>query len=309
MLDFLTLAFDDNTEISLLQLQAISFKYIQPTMIDHIGNIFLFYNDIGIDKIEFIKQYYPEELRSKVSIIYRDSITEDCEKSNWRNQQYFKLYFCKYIESEYYVVLDGKNHFIREVNLHDFISNGKPKLYLDNPGCMIKFYESCLSYFNIENPFKYQYDYNLKEAIGNNILLTTTPFIFITKQVSNLISYIENKEQKPFYDFFMNSFVTEFYLYSTYLIFSNKIDYHDMVPMDDIFVTIFKNPNVEWNKFERKKHAITDTNVKVFGLHRDAVKNMDDDYKQCLLYLYACFFDDNTCSMIKSFMYDSSNSN
>lgn len=293
MIDFLTLSFNDNVEIALLQLQAISFKYVLPTMIDHIGKIFIFYNDKGIDKIEFIKQYYPLALRPKVCIIYRDTIMKQCEneKSNWRNQQYFKLYISKYIESEYYVVLDGKNHFIRDINLNDFISNDKPKLFLNNPGEMINYYNNCLFYFNIDNPFTYKYDDISKKPIGNNILLTTTPFIFIKKQVSNLINFIENKEKKTFYDFFMkNISITEFYLYSTYLIFSNNIDKHAMVQRNNYSITIFNNPNLDFNKFEHKKVAITDPKVKVFGLHRESVKNMDDDYKQNLLNLYAHFF-------------------
>jgi hypothetical protein len=274
-------------------------------MIDKIGKIVVFYNDSGVDKIDFIKQYYPEEFRSKVSILYRDSITNQCQKSNWRNQQFFKLYISNYIESEYYVVLDGKNHFIRDVNLNDFISNDKPKLYLQNPGYMITYYNSCLSYFNIEDPFNYKYDDDRINPIGDNILLTTTPFVFITNQVLNLMNYIENKENKTFCDFFINNlFITEFYLYSTYLIFSNNIDRHDMVPRNNFVITIFENVTAKWNTFEKRKGEITNPQVKVGGLHRRAVKNMDDNYKENLLELYSHFFDENTVAMIKSTIFE-----
>jgi hypothetical protein len=304
MIDFLTLTFDDNIEICLLKLQAISFKYIDEPMMDKIGKIFVFYNDSGLDKIEFIKQYYPEALRSKVSIIYRDAIMNQSSataiKSSWRNQQYFKLYISKYIESECYIVLDGKNHFIRVVNLNDFMCNGKPKLYLENPGNMITYYKNCLSYFKIDDPFNYMFKTNKN---SHDILLTTTPFVFITKQVLNLINYIQDNENIAFYDFFMNNkSITEFYLYSTYLIFSNNIDKHDMVKRDNFVVTIFNNPNDDINTFDKKKKAITNAKVKVFGLHRVAIKNMDDVYKQNLLNLYTHFFDDNTCCMIKTIM-------
>lgn len=304
MIDFLTLSFDDNVEIGLLKLQAVSFKYVDETMMDKIGKIFVFYNDSGLDKIEFIKQYYPEALRSKVSIIYRDAIMNQCTKSSWRNQQYFKLYISKYIESECYIVLDGKNHFIRDVNLNDFMCNGKPKLYLENPGNMIKYYKDCLTYFKIDDPFNYYMcDDGLTNKNCDDILLTTTPFVFITKQVLNLINYIQDNENIAFYDFFMNNkFITEFYLYSTYLIFSNNIDKHEMVKSNSFVTTIFNNPNIEWNSFDKKKEAITNVNVKVFGLHRVTIKNMDDVYKQNLLNLYTHFFDDNTCSMIKTIM-------
>ena len=111
MIDFATLTFNDNVEIGLLKLQAISFKYVEP---ECIGKIFVFYNDSGTDKIEFIKNYYPKNLLSKINIIYRDNIFDNhIERSDWFNQQYFKLYISNYIQCEYYVILDSKNHFIR----------------------------------------------------------------------------------------------------------------------------------------------------------------------------------------------------
>lgn len=301
MIDFVTLVYNHPIEIELLKLQAISFQYCES---EFINKIFIFYNDSGNNNIEFLKDYYPKNLLSKVNIIYRDNIFDKDSRSSWKNQQYFKLYISNYIESKYYVILDGKNHFIRRINLNDFIKNDKPKLYMNNPGEMIKYYRNCLEYFKIKNPFEYKYNDDNSKAIGNNILLTTTPYIFITQQVKNMINYIESKEKKSFYDFFMkNTSVTEFYLYSTYLIFSNNIDKHEILQRDNFVVTIFHNPNVNWNKYDRKQHAITDPKVKVFGLHRLAVGNMDDTYKSNLLTLYSNFFDKKTCDMIKSFIY------
>ena len=300
MIDFVTLVFNHPIEIELLKLQATSFKYCES---EFVGKIIIFYNDSGINNIKFLKDYYPKNLLSKVNIIYRDNIFDKVPKSSWINQQYFKLYISNYVESKFYVILDGKNHFIRNVNLNDFIKNQKPKLYLKNPGHMIKYYRNCLEYFKIKDPFEYKYN-NDNKAIGNSILLTTTPYIFITQQVKNMINYIESIEKKSFYNFFMKKIsVTEFYLYSTYLIFSNNIDKHEMVQSDNFVVTIFDNPNVNWNKYNNKQHAITDPKVKVFGLHRMAVENMDNNYKNNLLTLYSNFFDKKTCDMIESFMY------
>jgi len=298
-MDFLTIVFEDTTEIELLKLQAISFNYVQT---DNIGTIHIFYNDTGLSKIEHIREYYPAEMRSKVSIVYRDSIMK-CNKSSWFNQQYFKLFFCNYVQADHCIVLDSKNHFIRDVGLDDFFCNGKPKLYLNNPGTMIRFYIGCLAYFDVNDPFHCEHDNDFNPT-GNNMPLTTTPFIFITSQVCNLIKFIETKESKSLYDFFTNkgNTVTEFYLYTAYLIFSNNLDKHAMVQKDNV-VTIFNDPTAAFNTFEKKKIAITNAKVKIFGLHRIAVKKMDNDYKQNLLKLYAQFFDDTTCCMIESILY------
>ena len=54
---------------------------------------------------------------------------------------------------------------------------------------MIKYYRNCLEYFKIKDPFEYKYNDDNTKAIGNSILLTTTPYIFITQQVKNMINH------------------------------------------------------------------------------------------------------------------------
>lgn len=301
MIDFVTLAFNNNIEIELLKLQAKSFLYVEP---EFIGKIFIFYNDNGNDKLEFIKEYYPKKFIGKVNIIYKDSIFGKNINSDWRNQQYYKLFISNFIVSKYYVVLDAKNHFIRQINLNDFIKNNKPKIFVSTPGNMLKYYKNCLAYFKINDPFNCTF--NDCEQISNrkSTFLTTTPFIFIKEEVLNLIKYIETKEKMTFYDFFMqNKSITEFYLYSTYLLFSNNINKHEIVERDNFVVTIFRNPNINWNKYESKKKAIKNNKVKVFGLHRKAVEKMDDNYKRNLMTLYSNFYDKEICTMIRSILY------
>ena len=63
-LNFVSLIFDDPTEINLLKLQALSFKYIEP---DLINNIYIVYNE---NKRNFfisqIINYYPSYLENKI---------------------------------------------------------------------------------------------------------------------------------------------------------------------------------------------------------------------------------------------------
>ena len=118
---------------------------------------------------------------------------------------------------------------------------------------MIKYYKNSCSYFKIKDPFNYELNKKIKK------LMTITPFIFIKDQVINMINYIEKRENKNFYNFFINNKnITEFYLYSSYLIFSGNINKYKLEPMNDITVTIFNNPNLEWNsiKIKRKQSLI-----------------------------------------------------
>ena len=66
MIDFVTLVFNHSIEIELLKLQAISFQYCESELV---GKIFIFYNDTGNNNIEFLKDYYPKNLFSKVNIM------------------------------------------------------------------------------------------------------------------------------------------------------------------------------------------------------------------------------------------------
>lgn len=298
-MDFVTIVFNNDIELQLLKLQAISFKFVELSLI---GNIYIFYNDDNNTKsvLDNIKSFYPNNIQSNVKIIYRDS-KYDNYKSNWTNQQVFKLLMSKYVNSEYYVVLDSKNHFIRKVELLDFVVDSKPKMYLDNPGGMIKYYNNCLKYFNINCPFEYKYeDKDKLQPIGCNILLSTTPFVFIKLEVLNLIEYIENKEKYSLECFFNKNKkkYCEFYLYSTYLIYMNSINKHTLIKLNSFNETIFANPDKPWNDINRKRNVITNSKCKIFGLHRKAVVRMNNEYKHSLIEIYKNFYDDNTMKFI-----------
>ena len=164
---------------------------------------------------------------------------------------------------------------------------------------MIQYYNNGLKYFNVNDIFP-----NDKKP------LTTTPFLFITSNVRDLINHIEKEEKMKFYDFFKkiwrsgkkNKKITEFYFYTTYLIYTRKINNYIMEP--DIKMTIFHNPNDEWNKYDRKKKVITDNRYKVFGLHRLAVKNMDKKYKHNLKKMYRNFYNKKELVLINNILKD-----
>jgi len=296
-IDLVTIVFNDEIELKLLKLQAYSLKYIAPSFIN---NIFIVYNDDEEHNFEDILEYYPDELKFKVTIIYRKDLCPDIKGSNWHNQQLLKLVVAQKVISEYYVVLDSKNHLIRDVSEADFFnSDGKSKLFTFNPGWIIKHYFSCLQYFEAKNIFNYQYeDVNKTRGKGYNILLSDTPYIFKTADVLEMIEYIKKKEGTSFETFFLKrNDITEFYLYATYLIWSEKIENYSLEK--HIKSTIFENPYLVWNTYSYKKNVITDSSYKFFGLHRLAVKTMNSEYKNNLLELYSKFYSAKMVEFIK----------
>lgn len=304
MIDFLTIVFNHNIEIELLKLQAISFKYCDPDMI---GKIFIFYNDSGVNKIEYLKKYYPKKLLPKVNIIYKDNYFSNnninikkYKYKGWRFHAFLKLWLANKTESDVYCFLDAKNHFIRKITLDNFFENGKYKIFftkkqnVDQKFWGENYYNNGFKYFNIKIPDELSLKY---VNIG-------TPFLYDKNIVIDMIKYIETKNKKPFIDFYMEGELlhVECSIYLSYLYFIKNTAFVFKQRLQ--FFTIFHNPYVKrvLNFINSQKIYDNDT-LLVFGLHRVAIDKIDDSFKNKLLIFYSKFYDEKTCAMIKSFMY------
>ena len=296
-MDFVTIIYNNETELNLMKLQAISMKFVD---IKLINKIYIIYNDIGEYNIDDILPFYPENLRSKVKIVYNTDI-DNCFKDKmhtfpWHNQQILKLLMANIVESKYYLLMDGKNHFVKKITRKDYFNkNNFPKIFVWDPGNMIRHYYSCLDYFQIEDP------YDFKNNKNCNIFLTTTPFLMCKNDVLEMIEYIEKRENDTFYNYFMKNTdkYTEFYLYITYLIFKKRIRFCDIVSTN--FSCIMGHALGQWNSYEDNALPIINIpRIKIFGLHRGAIANMDDKYKQNMLTFYHLYYDDDTCEFIKN---------
>jgi hypothetical protein len=294
-MDFVTIIYNDDTELNLMKLQAISMKYVD---IKIINNIYIIYNDKGEYDIDNILPFYPENLRSKVKIVYNKDISASFEgnSSNWYNQQVLKLLIANIVESKYYLLMDGKNHFIKNITYKDYFNkNNFPKIFVWHPGSMIKYYYSSLEYFKIKDP------YNLQNSTNCDLFLTTTPFLMCKNDVLGMIEYIVKRENDTFYNYFMKNTDkhTEFYLYIAYLIFKKRIRFCDIVSTN--FSCIMGHPLGQWNSYEDNALPIINIpRIKIFGLHRAAIANMDDKCKQNMLTFYHLYYDDDTCEFIKN---------
>ena len=296
-MDFVTIIYNNKTELNLMKLQAISMKYVDQKIIN---NIYIIYNDIGAYNIDDILPFYPENLRSKVKVVYNLEI-DACFKDKphafpWHKQQILKLLVANIVESKYYLIMDGKNHFIKNILYSDYFNEmGYPRLFAWDPGHMIRYYYSCLDYFQIEDP------YDLKNNTNCNIFLTTTPFLMRKDDVLEMIEYIVKKENDTFFNFFMkrSDLHTEFYLYITYLIFKNKIKYCALTSTN--FSAIMGYTLGKWTSYEDNALPIINIpRIKIFGLHRNAISKMDNTVKQNMLTFYHLYYDHKTCEFIKN---------
>lgn len=305
-MDFVTIVFDNDSEYCLLKLQALSYKFIEPSIVN---NIVIVFNDNNklIEKFNNIfkndiEHLYPEKLRHLIKIIYLEDLKLNFEYSNWYTQQIVKILISKKINTKYYVILDGKNHFIKDIKYDYFfhLETNKPIIYYNMQGKeLLDFYHNSLNYFNVTCPNPPNHHINYK-------IQTITPYTFITSECLDMIEYIENKENMPFDKFFIEKKkYTEFYLYFAYLIFKEKQHlYHFKTNLMPVLTIGPQNPNnFEYNRWDYKLSILEQNAIYAVALHRLCIYVLNSEYKENLIKFYKNFFSDKEIDIFRIFLY------
>lgn len=306
--DIVSLTYSNIIDINLIKLQAISMKYLDTSMVN---NIFVVFNDKNDGRLVLedtgLIEYYPENIRFKVKIIYVDDLGKSYKypgwESNWHTQQITKLVISNIVLSKYYLILDSKNHFIRDTNYFDFFNeDGLPyKVFKSGVNKPYRWY-NCLNYFEVP--------YNDTTSVPefNNI----TPFMMITKEVVDMIRYIEEREMCDFYDFFMKenygNKYTEFFLYGGYLTMVGHTSMYVDPPLP-ICLSLFLAPVSSMSMYTYDmifKKSLSNSYIKITGLHRRTLKDEGEykgiglEYKQQLIdEFYPTFFNTSECNFIR----------
>lgn len=302
--DIVTLTYSNIIDISLIKLQAMSMKYLDTSMVN---NIFVVYNDKNNGELVLedsgLLDCYPEHIRNKVKIIYVEDLGGSYKhhrwSSNWQTQQITKLVISKIILSKYYLILDSKNHFIRDINYYYFFNeDGKPYKVKKTSYGPHRWYNS-LDYFGVS------YTDTTNSPEFDNV----TPFMMITNEVVDMIQYIEDRENCDFYDFFMvqeyGNKYTEFFLYGGYLTMVGKVSMY--VDTSNLCSTIYGVPLTQSSSYEYVFERVLFTpNIKIMGLHRGSLKDRGEhrciglEYKQKIIdVFYPTFFNTKECNFIR----------
>ena len=309
MFDFVSIIFYNKTEINLLKIQLFSFMFVD---INIINNIYILFNDSKDKNEQFkteylncIQNYVPSHLIDKIKIIYITDLIclEEKYLTNWFTQQFAKIYISKIINSKYYIMLDSKNIFIKNIDISYFMVNYKIKLYYATHNeDLLNYYSNCFNYFDIKNmPFFNPY----KEPL---YIQTTTPFIFITQECKNMIDFIENKENTTLYTFFLTHKYTEFFLYFAWLCFRNNHNNYIFLnePINNAIIGPH-NPDIYiWNNWNSKINHINQYNSRVLSISSKCVNFIDDSYKSNIVkFISSVFFENKMINeTIKNVLYD-----
>ena len=307
MFDFVSIIFYNKTEINLLKIQLFSFMFVD---INIINNIYILFNDSKDKNEQFkteyltcIKNYVPSHLIDKIKIIYITDLIclEEKYLTNWFTQQFAKIYISKIINSKYYIMLDSKNIFIKNIDISYFILENKIKMYYSTHGDeLLNYYNNCFHYFDIKNvssfnPYKDPY-----------YIQTTTPFIFITQECKNMIEFIENKENTNLYTFFLTHKYTEFFLYFAWLSFRRNDNYIFLnEPVNNAIIGPHNPDTYIWNSWDSKVNHLNKYNCRVLSISSKCVKFIDDSYKSNIVEFISVLFENEMINeTINNVLYD-----
>jgi hypothetical protein len=205
---FVTVGFEGDA--GLLNLQARSMRmFCPPELIEEI---------IIVDNSSPGSRNWRDELLHQygnhagfVRIVPAASIVAISKDTNgWLTQQILKIKVASIVRSERYVILDAKNHLIARLGL-EFLETptGQPRAngypYFDH--FMRQYLERTLDYLGIDP----------KPHISW-FIRTHTPFIMLTNEASELVRNVEQREARPFASVFLDRKLSEFFLYSGFLV-------------------------------------------------------------------------------------------
>ena len=303
--DFVTIFFNDEIEIDLLRIQAKSFQFVSPKIVNNIILVFNENYDCADDILFKIIKEYPVELYQKIKVFNHIKVLSSSEKKDVGTlHQILKLKSCKMISFDYYVLLDAKNHFIRKADWNTFFTNDNlPKVFSGYPGTMEIYFNNSMRDMGYSEKTLSNINQNLARQVKldrglGNKHITTTPVVFKTEYVLSLIKYISENNMIDN----LKSTYTEFYLYLSFLYKEKKINskqYYNCPCM-----SVFGHKKEFHNQISSKKFLLNNEHFCMIGLHRSNVKNiMDKSDLDFLKILYEKKFGNFALVILNKYIY------
>jgi len=190
----------------------------------------------------------------------------------WWTQQVLKLLVAHIVETDRYVVLDAKNHLVSGLT-RDFLetSLGKARIngysYSQHP--LREALERTLRYVGVD-PAQYT------EFFPR----TTTPFTFLTGYVQDLISQVCEREGVLFPTAFITKKLTEFFLYSGFLVSRGKLE--ETYDFSQPICPILWSHMATANDCLRAVEQAEDRTKPFFSIHRRTIAALDQEARKVI---------------------------
>ena len=259
-------------DLPLLRLQARSVALYLDAAFS--GTIYLIVNDLQQDKVvsrirdTILPSYGP--WRPRVKIIPYFHLGHGLDPTNgWKIQQALKLSVAFALRRSFYVVLDSKNHLVRDVRVTDFVTErGIARQNLDAHESTLDVHAKTCAHFLGLRP----------EDVGP--CWPMTPFVFHTQTARDLVARLERRAGCSIFSMFRRiRLLSEFLLYKTHLrIVETEGDAppYEAGPM--LCRTIWPGQCVA----SAIADSEGDSGLLMFGVHRDVVRDLAEDDRRLL---------------------------
>jgi hypothetical protein len=262
---FVTVVFDVEFDFVLLQARSMRI-YCTPEIVHQIiiiDNSNGYLNDTRQNRI--LSEY--GHLAKKVRFFRAADIAKIPRKiGGWRTQQILKLLISRNVETPKYIILDAKNHLVYPLK-RAFLEapDGRARInvqgYRDHP--MGSALEHVLKYLGVQ-PAPYL----------DKFTPTDPPFIMYTDVVESLIHYIRQKEGIAFEETFGQNALTEFFLYTGYLIITDAAlekmyDFHQQARQ----ITI-RMRHADYKNCHAAVDSASQTQTPFFAVHRRTIPSL-----------------------------------
>ncbi len=201
---------------------------------------------------------------ARVVILRHDVVATVPPAIGWRRQQILKLAVSNSVSTDFYVVLDAKNHLVASASVATFVGGGgrpKASLYSYASHPLRSSLEDALDYVGLD-----------REKYIGRFFSTATPSVIVTAVARDLIAQVEAREGMSFAQFFLQRHFTEFLLYAAWIESSD-------IPLAARYDTSGIRNSTIWPR-GRSLESLTSTlfdagAASFFSVHRTALARMD----------------------------------
>lgn len=257
VIDLITVVFEP--ELYLLELQARSISLY----IDHarIRNIYIVVNGDNHLCHSIDPQWWGKN-SGKVNIIHRSFFGVDPTLDGWRSQQLYKLCAANIADSDWSMCLDAKTWFVQPLAWEQlFADDGRVKFTSFPTIPVFRLAQTAIEqYFDIE--------------LSHVISPGGVPFMFHTETVNDMIRQIPN-----FFEFFCSNVkspnnMTEFMLYSGYVI--KKYQAYDILYSGQQYYQVTNLADWQINEFDTILQRMRSTNNLTSSIQGRAYPHLSD---------------------------------
>ena len=259
-----SVVFESEVQLQWLQARSLD-RYVEEGLFDQILLIDNSANGLRRGSRRDLLSEYGRH-RSRVHIVRSTEIVDVPRTVGWMSQQILKLAVSRLVATSRYLLLDAKNHAIAPLH-RGFIEapDGRTRVNVHS-------YESHSLRGHLAATLRYV-DLD-PEAYLPRFTVTATPFVFDTQQVKQLIGHMEQASGSPFSNEFVDRGLTEFFLYSAWLLAQGHTldDYFELeqTPCPTVWPGTASAATVR----QAIRQADAD-NAPLFSVHRKALARLD----------------------------------